>query len=148
MWERSRWDAQPWLEERMNHSHANNLAFFRDTIVAEYEVWVAVEDGRIIGLLALHLEVVEQLYIDPPHQRKGVGTTLLNQAQSRYPNGFKLFTHQRNQRARAFYDKQGLRVVAFGISPAPENEPDVTYVWEPDAETPSPGSAVTRSSRR
>jgi ribosomal protein S18 acetylase RimI-like enzyme len=101
--------------------------------MAEYEVWVAVAAGRVIGLLAHHLGVVEQLYIDPPHQRQGVGTTLLRKAMTIYPDGFALFTHQRNKRARAFYEKHGLRAVVFGISPVPESEPDVKYAWDPPA---------------
>ena len=33
------------------------------------------------------------------------------------------------ERARAFYERRGFRAVAFGRSPAPENEPDVKYAW-------------------
>jgi ribosomal protein S18 acetylase RimI-like enzyme len=41
----------------------------------------------------------------------------------------RLFTFQRNDKARAFYQKHGFRVVALGVSPAPELEPDVEYRW-------------------
>jgi ribosomal protein S18 acetylase RimI-like enzyme len=40
----------------------------------------------------------------------------------------RLFTFQRNKAARSFYEKFGFRPVAFGISPAPESEPDVEYL--------------------
>jgi hypothetical protein len=47
------------------------------------------------------------------------------------PGGLRLFTFQRNVPARSFYEKYGFRAVRFGVSPAPENEPDVEYRWEP-----------------
>jgi hypothetical protein len=39
------------------------------------------------------------------------------------------FTFQRNDVARAFYAKHGFVEMAFGISPAPESEPDVEWRW-------------------
>ena len=65
-------------------------------------------------------------------QRCGVGTALLRKAAELSPDGLRLFTFQRNERARSFYEKHGFRVVKFGTSPPPENEPDVEYRWEPE----------------
>jgi ribosomal protein S18 acetylase RimI-like enzyme len=59
----------------------------------------------------------------------GVGTALLLQARELSPRELRLFTFQRNEAARAFYDKHGFTVVALGVSPAPELEPDVEYRW-------------------
>jgi ribosomal protein S18 acetylase RimI-like enzyme len=130
VWVRSRWDAQPWLEERMGHTDEDNLRYFRRTVVERDEVWVAVEDGVVVGLLALGPAEVDLLYVDPPRQGQGIGTTLLDRAKELRPGGFTLYTHQRNERARAFYERRGFRAVAFGTSPAPESEPDVKYAWQ------------------
>jgi ribosomal protein S18 acetylase RimI-like enzyme len=131
LWERAREDAQPWLEARMAWGRESNLRHFRDVVAREHEVWLAVEGDAIVGLLALGDGVVDQLHVDPPHQGRGVGTALLDLAKRRHPDGLALFTHQRNARARAFYESRGFRAVAFGTSPPPECEPDVRYAWRP-----------------
>jgi GNAT superfamily N-acetyltransferase len=129
VWERTRWDAQQWLEERMGYSHEDNLRYFRDVISRESDVWIATIDEKVVGLLAMGKDQIEQLYVDTVHQGQGVGTALLEKAKTLAPTGFTLYTHQRNQKARAFYESRGLLAVAFGVSPEPESEPDVQYAW-------------------
>jgi ribosomal protein S18 acetylase RimI-like enzyme len=130
-WRRSRDATQPWLEARMSYTPDQDLAFFRDVLAAESEIWVAAQAGAVLGLLALHDAFIEQLYVDPPAWRKRVGSELLTHAMHLFPKGLSLYTHQRNQRARAFYERFGFRPVAFGVSPSPECEPDVKYAWTP-----------------
>lgn len=127
VWERARWEAQPWLEERMGYSHGDNLRHFREVVVPRNDVWLAVERNRVVGFLAVAAGHIDQLYVDPEFQRQGVGTALLAKAQSLFPE-LTLFTHQRNEKARAFYEGHGFRAVKFGTSPSPESEPDVKYV--------------------
>ena len=62
-------------------------------------------------------------------QGAGAGSALIAHAKRLHPSGVWLFTHQRNTRARAFYEARGFRAVAFGVSPPPESEPDVRYEW-------------------
>jgi len=131
VWERSRWDAQPWLEKRMDYTHEENVRHFRDVIAREAEVWLAIEEGGVVGLLALADHRIDQLFVEPRDQGRGVGTTLLDKANELAPGGLTLFTHQRNERARAFYERRGFRASRFGMSPAPESEPDVEYTWRP-----------------
>jgi GNAT superfamily N-acetyltransferase len=131
VWERSRWDAQPWLEERMGHSHEENLRHFRDVIAREAEVWLAIDASGIVGLLALANDRIDQLFVEPRRQGLGVGSALLDKAKELAPAGLTLFSHQRNERARAFYERRGFRASRFGTSPAPESEPDVEYAWRP-----------------
>ncbi len=70
--------------------------------------------------------------MEPSDQCTGVGLALLDKAKQLSPQRLELFTHQTNTRARAFYESQGFEATAFGTSPPPESEPDVTYVWEPE----------------
>jgi GNAT superfamily N-acetyltransferase len=133
VWERSRWDALPWLEERMGHTHEENLRFFRENVAARNQVWVALDEGTVVGLLALAESTIEQLFVDPEWQGRGVGSALIERAKALAPGGLGLFTHQRNVRARGFYERRGFRAVSFGTSPPPESEPDVRYEWEPGA---------------
>jgi putative acetyltransferase len=127
IWRRSRDASQPWLEARMGHTAEDDLSFFRGTIARENDVWVAVE-REIAGFLAIAGDRLGWLYVDPPAQGRGIGTALLDKAKALSPAGLTLFTHQRNERARAFYERRGFRAVRFGVSPPPESEPDVLYV--------------------
>ena len=134
LWRRSRDDVQPWLEARMGYSPEDDRRFFRTVILEQQEVWLALEceGGRILGFLALSPDFIEYLYVDPQAQRRGVGRALLLFAQERSPRQLCLYTHQRNLRARRFYEGHGFRAVALGVSPLPECEPDVRYRWQPD----------------
>ena len=133
MWRRSRDDAQPWLEERMGRSPDDDLRHFRDVVAREDDVWIALAAGRLAGLLALRPGHVDHLYVEPALQKRGIGSALLDHAKRLCPGGLALYTHQRNVRARAFYERRGFRAVEFGTSPAPENEPDVRFEWSPGA---------------
>lgn len=132
LWRRSRDDVQPWLEARMGYSPEDDRRFFRTVILEQQEVWLALEGDRILGFLALSTDFIEYLYVDPEQQGRGVGRALLLFAQQRNPRELCLFTHQRNLRARRFYEGHGFRAIAFGVSPLPECEPDVRYRWRPD----------------
>ena len=113
----------------MNHSPEDDLDFFTNTLLKECCVWLAIASKGPVGLLAINGDSVEQLYIDPAEQRKGIGSALLDFAKDQSPTRLQLHTHQANIGARRFYEKQGFYAVQFGISPAPENEPDVRYEW-------------------
>lgn len=128
LWRRSRDASQPWLEARMGHTAEDDRRFFEGTIAKENDVWVAVE-GEILGFLALAGDRLGWLYVDPPAWGKGVGGALLDKAKALSPAGLALYTHQRNERARTFYERRGFLAVKFGVSPPPESEPDVLYVF-------------------
>ena len=139
VWVRARWDAQPWLENRLGYTADQNLAYFRDVICIEHEVWLAVDGETVLGLMALTGGEIDQLHVAPEYQGRGVGSALLEKARELSPEWLGLFTHQRNERARRFYEAKGFSAVRFGTSPPPENEPDVRYEWRRD---PRPNPAA------
>lgn len=52
----------------------------------------------------------------------------------RMPDGFVLWTFQKNEGARRFYERHGFRVVKLtDRRDNMEQEPDVQYEWRPDA---------------
>jgi len=114
---------------QQRHTLADARAFFRDKLLPACEVWVATRSGVLVGMLAFDLPWIRHLTIFAEHQRQGVGTALLGKARERSPAEVRLCTFQRNAPARAFYERHGFVAVAFGISPAPEREPDVEYRW-------------------
>ena len=104
---------------------------FRESIASRCEIWVAEREEELLGFLAIRGSYIDRMYVRPGAQRGGVGTALLEKARELSPAGLELHTHQRNYRARSFYEKHGFRAVAFGMSPPPEDEPDVEYWWRP-----------------
>jgi ribosomal protein S18 acetylase RimI-like enzyme len=127
VWRRSRDDAQPWLEARMGYTRGDDLGFFRDVLMRENEVWIAAAGDTVLGLLALHDGFIAHLYVEPSAQRKGVGSALIAHASALSARTLALYTHQKNRRARRFYERHGFQPVAFGVSPGAECEPDVRY---------------------
>jgi ribosomal protein S18 acetylase RimI-like enzyme len=100
------------------------------------EIWLAEEAGRLLGFLSIRRsrqngwEVLEKLYVDPEAQNRGVGTALLDQAKALRPDGFVLWVFQKNEGARRFYERHGLRLVTLTDgADNMEREPDALYEW-------------------
>ena len=104
---------------------------FREKIASRCQLWIAERRSKVVGFLAIRGSYIDRMYVRPSAQRSGVGTMLLEKARKLSPAGLELHTHQANRRARGFYEEHGFRAVRFGMSPPPENEPDVEYRWCP-----------------
>jgi GNAT superfamily N-acetyltransferase len=129
LWTRSKRRALSWLAVEMAHTPEDDFAYFAGPIRARCAVWVAARGDVPVALMALEGDHVDQLFVDPEQQGRGAGSALLDHAKRLHPGGLSLFTHVRNERARAFYEARGFRAVQFGVSPPPESEPDVRYAW-------------------
>ena len=131
VWHTTKKVAYPYLPLEQARTREDDLNFFREKLLPECDVWVAEKAGQLVGFLAIRQTYLDRLYVLPEFQRHGIGTALLAQAKQLSPVGLELHTHQKNTSARAFYEKHGFTVVSFGVSPAPESEPDVMYQWRP-----------------
>ncbi len=131
LWNETCIDTYDFIEIERSYSLEDRRAFFLERIEPACELWVAVDAGSLIGYLALRQSYVDRLYVLPRAQRRGAGAALIQKARERSPGGLELHTHQKNTKARTFYEKEGFAAVRFGLSPAPENEPDVEYHWRP-----------------
>lgn len=101
-------------------------------VIAEQDVWVAEEDGRVVGFLALKGDRGTFFYVDPAAHGRGHGSELFAQAQRARPEGFDFWVFQQNERARAFYEKRGCIPVEFTDGSGNEEKtPDVLYRWTP-----------------
>ena len=124
----SRADALPGL--RRVHSDEDVRVWIGTNMLTQGETWVARLDGRIVGFMTLAGEDLEQLYLLPGHYRRGIGSMLLAQAKALRSGQLRLFTFRRNERARAFYEAHGFRIVDLNDgSRNEEGEPDVLYEW-------------------
>ncbi len=131
LWHRSGLATYTYLPTWQSLSAEVAQQVFRDVIMANCQLWVGVQDERIVAFLAMNGSYIDRLYVDPSAWRQGWGTRLLEFAKTLSPNGLELHTHTANTAARALYEKHGFRAVAFGISPPPESAPDVEYHWRP-----------------
>jgi ribosomal protein S18 acetylase RimI-like enzyme len=130
----ARWHATnrasyPYCAEQQRHTLDDARGFFRGQILGRCRVFVAAEADELVGVIALDAPWVRALAVFPEAQRRGIGSALLREVRAHSPAELRLFTYRRNAPARAFYRRHGFVAVGFGISPAPEREPDVEYRW-------------------
>jgi GNAT superfamily N-acetyltransferase len=76
--------------------------FVVDQMVPEQETWVAEDGGRIVAVMVLGVDMVDQLYVAPGEQRRGIGDAMLAHAKHLRPAGLRLWAFQRNAPARRF----------------------------------------------
>lgn len=115
------------------NSEKEDQDFIETAVMRDHEVTVALCADSIVGFIATGDGWVDHLYIHPDHIRHGVGSRLLRSAMNG-AGGLKLWTFQKNEPARAFYERHGFLPARLtdGHGNA-EREPDVLYVWLPDA---------------
>ena len=115
------------------HTHADHRAFIR-RLVAEDEVWVAENEGRVVGFAALTADMLSQLYVHPGAQGRGAGSALLDRAKERRAAGFRFWVFQENEQARRFYEARGCRVLELTDGSGNEEKtPDALYEWRPES---------------
>jgi GNAT superfamily N-acetyltransferase len=81
------------------------------------------------GIIAFRDGWIEQLYVRPAAQGRGIGTELLDIAKGASER-LELWTFQRNAPARRFYEARGFMLAEETDGTRnEEKEPDVRYVW-------------------
>jgi ribosomal protein S18 acetylase RimI-like enzyme len=129
LWYEAMHVAMPDMMKRMGFTLADARQYFSNVILPENQMWVYESEHFPVAFLGIQGDFIDRLYVNPKFHRRGIGQTLLEHARSLSPNHLWLYTHLANKMARAFYDKNGFVAEKFGISPAPESEPDVEYHW-------------------
>ena len=115
----------------MLHTHEEHREFIRSLLIRA-EVWVAEEDGQIVGMAALADDVLEHLYVHPDFHGRGAGSALFEKAKQLRPRGFTFWVFQQNDRARTFYERRGCRLVRLTDGSGNEEKtPDALYESRP-----------------
>jgi ribosomal protein S18 acetylase RimI-like enzyme len=118
----------PDLHTRDEHRH-----FINELVPLTHELWVAEDDGSVVGIAAVGERTLGHLYVHPDFHERGLGTALLDKTKELRPDGFTLWTFPANVRACRFYERHGLRPIEYGDgSGNEEGLPDVRYEWLPD----------------
>ena len=129
LWRIAREKSLPEFQRAKGHFFYEDRDYFRDHVLKENHVFVVEIDEHPVAFMAMHDDFIDHLYVHPDYQSRGIGKDLLNFARQRSPEHIWLYTLQINRTARAFYEKNGFTAEKFGVSPPPENEPDVEYHW-------------------
>jgi putative acetyltransferase len=129
LWRVSREKSLPEFQRAKGYFFYQDQDYFRDHLLKQNQVFVVESDGKPVAFMAMRDDFIDHLYVHPDHQKRGVGRALLDLARQRSPEHVWLYTLQINTGARAFYEKNGFVAEKFGVSPPPENEPDVEYHW-------------------
>jgi GNAT superfamily N-acetyltransferase len=117
----------PYLPEL--HTQQQDLAFFEEHVFPSSTIWLAEDDGRLIGFAVLKQDWLDHLYVDPNWHGRGVGSALLTAVREN-AGELNLWTFQANEQARRFYERHGFRLV--GLTDGSGNEertPDAHYRW-------------------
>jgi GNAT superfamily N-acetyltransferase len=129
LWLRSRQASIPAIPAPV-HSDEDVHAFFATVVLPERETWVIDGDDReIVALLVLQPGWINQLYVDPRHTGRGLGSRLVEVAKSVYPEGLDLWTFAANTGARRFYERHGFVAIASTDGDNEERAPDIRYHW-------------------
>ena len=124
----SRADALPFL--RRVHPDDEVRSRFKTCYCAEARPGLLGWTDMSWDFLTLISDDLDQLYLRPRYYRRGIGSLLLTKTKERSAERLRLFTFQRNERARAFYEAHGFRIVNLNDrSRNEEGEPDVLYEW-------------------
>jgi GNAT superfamily N-acetyltransferase len=129
VWLRSRRAAQPTIPPPVHADHEVRH-WFANVVVPTRETWLAEVDGAVVAVLVLDGDELDQLYVEPGWQGRGIGSELVRLAQQRRPGGLALWTFLANLPARRFYERHGF--LAVGWTDGSSNEegaPDVRYAW-------------------
>ena len=129
LWRVAREKLLPEGQTDTGHNFYEDQDYFQNQILKKNCVWVVEMDHRLVAFMAMENEFIDQLYVHPGYERRGIGKALLDFARNRSPEHLWLYTLQSNVNARAFYEKYGFSAEKFGYSPPPEAEPDVEYHW-------------------
>jgi GNAT superfamily N-acetyltransferase len=122
--------ALPWLAGL--HTPEEDRQFFRTHVFRACEVWGAAHGSRLVGIVAFREGWIDQLYVLPTVQRRGIGTALLDVARERFAR-LQLWSFQRNAQARRFYESKGFVLIEqTDGSGNEEKEPDARYLWSCD----------------
>ncbi|MBR0915761.1 GNAT family N-acetyltransferase [Bradyrhizobium japonicum] len=119
--------AMPWLLGL--HTPAEDRWFYRERVFPTCRVWGRFNDDELTGIIAFQDGWIEQLYVLPAAQGRGIGTELLDVAKAACDR-LELWTFQRNTPARRFYEARGFTLIEQTDGARnEEREPDARYVW-------------------
>ena len=93
-------------------------------VLPNAEIYVYLEDEKIVGFIGLNDNYIEGIFIDSKYQHKGIGTALLKKTKE-LKDELTLSAYKKNTKAIQFYLKNGFEIVEENIEK--END-EVEYI--------------------
>ena len=129
----SDWDAIQWIHDasRQNELKLAGLesAFLPLEVAAEREglfnypgIFVAEEEGIVVGFVACTEDELTWLYVDPAYTRRGIGRKLTEYALQQFPGIRYIEALVGNEPARALYESFGFELTGTESGKMPGNE--------------------------
>ena len=106
----ARRQAMPCL--RLAHTDGESGKFARVVASRPLAWWVVPHQGQVVAYMLVDGEKLDHLYVAPGWQGFGFGSALVAKAKTLKPRRLVLWTFQRNERARQFYEAHGFRSIA------------------------------------
>ena len=98
--------------------------------LSAYEVWLATVGDEVAGYARCTTTWLDDLYVRPEHQGRGVGGALFDLVTTLRPDGFCLWVFESNAPARAFYRGRGcLELERTDGTGNEEQAPDIRVAW-------------------
>jgi chorismate mutase/GNAT superfamily N-acetyltransferase len=127
---RTRRAAEPAMPAALHTAEEDRGWFAARLRDGEHEVWVAEDDGGLLGYALVTATWLDHLFVEPGRQSAGIGAALLDVVKGVRPAGFCLWVFESNTRARAFYSRHGLvELEHTDGSGNEEKAPDVKMAW-------------------
>lgn len=111
VWYRASLIAHPFLSEDFLHAERTQIA---EHWIPLAETTVFESDGMVVGFVALIGNEVGGLFVDPRHQRQGIGHALLDVARATRPY-LELEVFEANPIGRSFYSAYGFEQIGQSI---------------------------------
>jgi len=101
-------------------------------VVQGWDLYAADEAGEIVAMLALHPGdfYLDQLWVAPAHQGRGIGRTLLDFTRRKFPHEIWLRCVVQNVNAWRWYEREGFLFEGEEDVP-PSNMRMKRYRWRP-----------------
>ncbi|WP_061809092.1 GNAT family N-acetyltransferase [Rossellomorea vietnamensis] len=125
MWRESKERA---IGQKEKHTVESHLYFLTNILTRQYQVDLALINGKVAGMAAYNKTEISQLYIHVDYQGLGIGQLFLDKAKAKSSGCLTLYTFEVNENARRFYEKNGFVVIGRGHENE-ENLPDIQYEW-------------------
>jgi GNAT superfamily N-acetyltransferase len=114
------------------HSASEVYDWVSSQLIPSGNVLVAQVNEQVVAVMATSNDKqctwIDQLYVSPGHENRGIGTQLLLLAHAKLSGAIRLYTFQENLGARRFYERHGYRAIKLSDGASNEEKcPDVLY---------------------
>jgi ribosomal protein S18 acetylase RimI-like enzyme len=128
LWWRTRLASVPAIPEPV-HDESDVRGWVEEVLIPAGGTWVVERGGEVVAMMTVEGSDIDQLYVAPDHQHRGLGTMLVELARELSPAELTLWTFQSNTRACRFYEGLGFVVVGMTDGDNEEGAPDLRYRW-------------------